>query len=64
MELITFTLEPLFDQTPQHLPAEVTEVGRLVGVNGQVVPFDLQVFHRDLSCNTNTELSISISLST
>lgn len=52
----TFTLEPLLDETPQHLSTEVTEMWRLVGVDGQVMALDLEVLHCDLGCKDKRKL--------
>ena len=46
----TFTLEPLLDQAEEHLPTEVAEVRRLVGVDEQQVGADLQLLHCCLGC--------------
>ena len=48
---LTFTLESLAYQAKQHLPAEVTEVRRLVRVDIKHVWSYLQVLHRSLGCN-------------
>lgn len=46
----TFTLEPLPHQPPQHLPTEVTEGGRLVGMDIEHVRPDLDLIRGVVSC--------------
>lgn len=53
VSVLTFTLETLPHETPQHLPAVVAERRGFVGVHVQSMRTDLKVFNSGKSCSTN-----------
>lgn len=52
--VLTFTLETLTHETPQHLAAVIAERRGFVGVHIQSMRTDLEVFNGGKSCRTNT----------
>lgn len=52
--LLTFALEPLADEPPQHLAAVVAEGGSSVRVDKETVRTDLEVLHGGRSCGRET----------
>lgn len=52
--LLTFALEPLANEPPQHLAAVVAEGGSSVRVDKETVRTDLEVLHGGRSCGRET----------
>lgn len=52
--VLTFTLETLTHETPEHLAAVIAERRGFVGMHIQSVRTDLEVLNGGKSCKTNT----------
>lgn len=52
--MLTFTLETLTHETPEHLAAVIAERRGFVGMHVQSVRTDLEVLNGGKSCKTNT----------